>query len=64
MVARGRAISCSGRSTKDLAVQETCIPDVNTEATSRLRLQDNEGLEMSPPTPYMECAQAVCLCRT
>ena len=40
------------------------MPDVNTEATSRLRLQDNEGLEMSPPTPCTERAQAMCLRRT
>ena len=64
MVARGTAISCLGGRAKELAFKETCTPEMNTEATSELRLQDNEGIETSPPTPCKERAWAACLCRT
>lgn len=57
MVARGRAISCLGVRAKELAFQETCTPEMNTEATSELRLQDNEGIETSPP----DALQGTCL---
>lgn len=36
---------------KELAFQETCTSEMNTEATSKLSLQDNEGTETSPPHP-------------
>lgn len=51
MVARGRAISCLGGRAKELAFQETCTSETNTEATSKLSLQDNEGIETSPLHP-------------